>query len=51
MKGAELPAPDPDLSRQRDVVDAFFRAARGGDLDALVALLDPDVVLRADYGA
>jgi len=51
VKGAELPAPDPDLSRQRDVVDAFFRAARGGDLDALVALLDPDVVLRADYGA
>jgi RNA polymerase sigma-70 factor (ECF subfamily) len=33
------------------VVDAFFLAARGGDLDALVALLDPDVVLRADFGA
>jgi RNA polymerase sigma-70 factor (ECF subfamily) len=32
------------------VVDAFFRAARGGDFDALVALLDPDVVLRADFG-
>src|SRR5215204_1497930 len=51
VKGAELPAPDPDLARQREVVDAFFRAARGGDFDALVALLDPDVVLRADFGA
>ena len=51
VRGAELPAPDPDLARQRDVVDAFFRAARGGDFDALVALLDPDVVLRADFGA
>jgi len=50
VRGAELPAPDPDLARQRDVVDAFFRAARGGDFDALVALLDPDVVLRADFG-
>jgi RNA polymerase sigma factor (sigma-70 family) len=51
VKGAELPAPDPDLARQRDVVDAFFLAARGGDFDALVALLDPEVVLRADFGA
>jgi RNA polymerase sigma factor (sigma-70 family) len=51
VKGAEPPAPDPDLARQRDVVDAFFLAARGGDFDALVALLDPDVVLRADFGA
>jgi RNA polymerase sigma-70 factor, ECF subfamily len=51
VKGADLPAPDPDLARQRDVVDAFFLAARGGDFDALVALLDPDVVLRADFGA
>jgi RNA polymerase sigma factor (sigma-70 family) len=51
VKGADLPAPDADLARQRDVVDAFFLAARGGDLDALVALLDPDVVLRADFGA
>lgn len=32
------------------MVDAFFAAARGGDFDALVALLDPDVVLRADWG-
>jgi RNA polymerase sigma factor (sigma-70 family) len=50
VKGAELPASDPDLARQRDVVDAFFSAARGGDFDALVALLDPDVVLRSDGG-
>jgi RNA polymerase sigma factor (sigma-70 family) len=51
VRGAEVPAPDPDLARQRDVVDAFFQAARGGDFDALVALLDPDVVLRSDFGA
>jgi RNA polymerase sigma factor (sigma-70 family) len=51
VRGAELPAPDPDFARQRDVVDAFFLAARGGDFDALVALLDPDVVLRSDFGA
>ena len=42
--------PDADLARQREVVDAFFAAARGGDFDALVAVLDPDVVLRADGG-
>jgi RNA polymerase sigma factor (sigma-70 family) len=42
--------PDTDLARQREVVDAFLSAARGGDFDALVALLDPDVVLRADTG-
>jgi RNA polymerase sigma factor (sigma-70 family) len=52
IKGAAVPTPDAhaDRSRQRQVVDAFFRAARGGDLDALVALLDPDVVLRSDFG-
>jgi ketosteroid isomerase-like protein len=48
--GADIPAPDPDLARQRAVVDAFFRAARGGDFDALVGLLHPDVVLRSDFG-
>ena len=42
--------PDPDLARQRTVVDAFFLAARSGDFDALVALLNPDVVLRIDFG-
>jgi RNA polymerase sigma factor (sigma-70 family) len=41
------PHPDPDLTRQRAVVDAYFAAAREGDIDALVAVLDPDVVLRA----
>ena len=41
------PPPDPDLTRQQAVVDAYFVAAREGDLDALVAVLDPDVVLRA----
>ncbi|MFI7675737.1 RNA polymerase sigma factor SigJ [Actinophytocola sp. NPDC049390] len=43
--------PDPDLSRQRVVVDAFFAAAHAGDFDRLVAVLDPDVVLRSDNGA
>jgi hypothetical protein len=42
--------PDADIARQRAVVDAFFTAARSGDLDALVAVLDPDVVLRSDGG-
>jgi RNA polymerase sigma-70 factor (ECF subfamily) len=42
---------DADLARQREVVDAFVAAARAGDLDALLAVLDPDVVLRADRGA
>jgi RNA polymerase sigma factor (sigma-70 family) len=42
--------PDADLDRQREVVDAFLAAAREGDFDALVAVLDPDVVLRADFG-
>ena len=45
------PAPDADISHQRAVVDAFFAAARNGDFDALVAVLHPDVVLRADFGA
>jgi RNA polymerase sigma-70 factor (ECF subfamily) len=40
------PPPDPDLARQRSVVDAYFAAAREGDLEALVAVLDPDVVVR-----
>jgi RNA polymerase sigma factor (sigma-70 family) len=51
VRGAEPPVPDPDLAGQRAVVDAFFRAARGGDLEGLVAVLHPEVVLRADYGA
>jgi RNA polymerase sigma-70 factor (ECF subfamily) len=44
-------APDPDLTRQREVVDAFLAASRGGDFDALLAVLDPDVVLRIDRAA
>jgi len=51
VRSADLPTPERDLARQRRVVDAFFRAARGGEFDALVAMLDPDVVLRADAGA
>ena len=50
VRGADVHVPDPDLGRQREVVDAFFAAARNGDLDALVAVLDPDVVLRSDGG-
>jgi RNA polymerase sigma factor (sigma-70 family) len=42
--------PDRDLSGQRAVVDAFFAAAREGDFEALVAVLDPDIVLRSDGG-
>ncbi|WP_217567461.1 sigma-70 family RNA polymerase sigma factor [Streptomyces sp. GbtcB7] len=44
------PTPDPDLARQRAVVDAFLAAAREGDFDALVAVLDPDVVARSEAG-
>jgi RNA polymerase sigma-70 factor, ECF subfamily len=43
-------APDADPAKQRAVVDAFFAAARTGDLDGLVAVLHPDVVVRADFG-
>jgi RNA polymerase sigma factor (sigma-70 family) len=44
------PEPDPDLARQREAVDAFFAAASRGDFEALVAVLDPDIVLRSDGG-
>jgi RNA polymerase sigma-70 factor (ECF subfamily) len=49
VRGA-TPSAQPDLGRQRQVVDAFMAAARAGDFEALVAVLDPDVVLRADSG-
>ena len=49
VQGARTSSADPD--RQRDIVDAFLAAARRGDFDALVALLDPDAVLRADAAA
>ena len=48
---AENTVPDADLDAQREVVEAFLAAAREGDFDRLVAVLDPDVVLRADFGA
>jgi RNA polymerase sigma factor (sigma-70 family) len=41
-------APDPDLGRQREVVDAFLAALRAGNLEGLLAVLDPDLVVRAD---
>jgi len=50
VRGART-VPDADLARQREVVDAFLAAARTGDFDALLAVLDPDVVLHADRGA
>jgi RNA polymerase sigma-70 factor (ECF subfamily) len=50
VRGADVQAPDPDIARQREVVDAFFAAAHHGDLHALVAVLDPDVVVRIDGG-
>jgi RNA polymerase sigma-70 factor, ECF subfamily len=42
--------PDADLNAQWEVVEAFLAAARNGDFDALIAVLDPDAVLRADGG-
>ena len=45
MEG-QAPAPDPDLTHRRAVVDGFFVAARDGDFDALLGVLDPDVVVR-----
>jgi RNA polymerase sigma-70 factor (ECF subfamily) len=47
VRGA-APVPDPDLALQREVVDAFMAASRDGDFERLVAVLDPDVVLRAE---
>jgi RNA polymerase sigma-70 factor (ECF subfamily) len=44
------PEPDPDLARQREIVDAFFAASREGDFDALLSVLDPEVELRIDGG-
>jgi RNA polymerase sigma factor (sigma-70 family) len=50
VRASAVPPPDHDLARQRTVVNAFYRAARGGDFKALVNLLHPGVVLRADFG-
>ena len=49
IRGADT-TPDPDPATQQEVVDAFLAAARDGDFDALVAVLDPDVIRRADMG-
>ncbi|WP_433002681.1 sigma-70 family RNA polymerase sigma factor [Kribbella sp. CA-294648] len=49
VRGAAVP--DCDLPAQREVVDAFLAAARAGNFEALVTVLDPDVVLRVDVGA
>lgn len=50
VQGA-APVPSADRARQRDIVDAFLAASRNGEFAALLALLDPDVVLRADAAA
>jgi RNA polymerase sigma-70 factor, ECF subfamily len=50
VRAARLDGTDRDQRRQREIVDAFFAATREGDLGRLVAVLDPDVVLRADFG-
>ena len=51
VRGAATDELDLDQRRQREVVDAFLAAARGGDFDALLRVLDPDVVLRSDGGS
>jgi RNA polymerase sigma-70 factor (ECF subfamily) len=50
VRGADTAQPDTALVDQRAVVDAFYAAARHGDLEALIAVLHPDVVLRTDFG-
>jgi len=50
VRGA-APTPDADLAKQREVVAAYLAASRAGDFDSLVAVLDPDVVFRADTGS
>jgi RNA polymerase sigma factor (sigma-70 family) len=50
VRGSPVSSPEVDPRRQRAVVEAFFAAARQGDFDGLVAVLDPDVVLRSDGG-
>ena len=49
VRGAAIP--DVDLKQQRRIVDAFFAAVRDGDFDALITVLDPNVVVRSDQGA
>ena len=49
MQGS--PPPDADFGRQKEIVDAFLKASREGDFEGLLAVLDPDVVFRADTAA
>src|SRR5919112_344045 len=49
IRGADT-TPDADTTAQQEVVEAFLAAARDGDFDALVAVLDPDIVVRGDWG-
>jgi RNA polymerase sigma factor (sigma-70 family) len=51
VQGAAEDGRAADVARQRDIVEAFFRASRGGDFQALLAVLDPDVALRGDEAA
>lgn len=51
VREAEVRGPDADLPAQRRVVEAFFQAARNGDFEGLLRVLDPDVVLRSDFGS
>ncbi len=51
VQGASEDGRAADVARQRDIVEAFFRASRGGDFQALLAVLDPDVALRGDEAA
>lgn len=46
-----VPGPGTDAARRREIVDAFLAASHGGDFEAMLALLDPDVVLRVDAAA
>src|ERR687894_2261807 len=50
IRGADT-TPDADAAAQQEVVEAFLAAARDGDFDALVAVLDPDIVVRGDWGS
>ncbi len=50
IRGADT-TPDADAAAQQEVVEAFLAAARDGDFDALVAVLDPDIVVRQDWGS
>ena len=50
MPARATPATDPDLREQRRVIDAFLAASRNGDFEALLEVLDPDVVFRVDAG-